>query len=93
MQSKICVYESGRSKKDYDPDLPPELAAATGLLEALGENIHHRQDTGLLTGTVSARGQPQFLTGRAIQVEGGIGERLPSVDVRRPRLRDSDAVI
>lgn len=93
MQSKICVYESGRSKKDYDPDLPPELAAATGLLEALGENIQHSQDTGSLTGTVLARGQPQFPTGRAIQVEGGIGERLPSVDVRRPRLRDSDAVI
>lgn len=93
MQRKICVYESGRSEQDYDPDLPPELAAATGLLEALGENIQHRQDTGSLAGTVLARGRPQFPTGRAIQVEGGIGDRLPSVDVRRPRLRDSDAVI
>lgn len=32
-------------------------------------------------------------TGRTIQVECSLGERLPSVDVRRPRLRDSDAVI
>ncbi|XP_043726141.1 FIP1[V]-like protein isoform X2 [Telopea speciosissima] len=31
--------------------------------------------------------------GRAIQVEGGIGERQPSMDVRRPRNRDSDVVI
>ncbi|KAF3783269.1 FIP1[III]-like protein [Nymphaea thermarum] len=31
--------------------------------------------------------------GRTIQVEDGAGERLPSVDVRRPRVRDSDVVI
>jgi hypothetical protein len=32
-------------------------------------------------------------TGRAIQVEGGGGERRPSADIRRQRNRDSDAVI
>lgn len=32
-------------------------------------------------------------TGRAIQVEGGVGERRPSADIRRQRTRDSDAVI
>lgn len=32
-------------------------------------------------------------TGRAIQVEGGYGERLPSIDTRPPRMRDSDAII
>ncbi|XP_072996753.1 uncharacterized protein [Typha latifolia] len=31
--------------------------------------------------------------GRAIQVENGIGERVPSMDIRRPRERDSDVVI
>ncbi|XP_042517646.1 uncharacterized protein LOC122091667 [Macadamia integrifolia] len=31
--------------------------------------------------------------GRAIQVEGGIGDRQSSMDVRRPRNRDSDVVI
>ncbi|KAJ6823878.1 FIP1[III]-like protein [Iris pallida] len=31
--------------------------------------------------------------GRAIQVEGGFGERIPSTDLRRPRHRDSDVVI
>lgn len=32
--------------------------------------------------------------GRAIQVEGGIyGERVPSTDIRRPRLLDPDVVI
>eukprot|EP01018_Ginkgo_biloba_P009740 Gb_35382 [translate_table: standard] len=98
MQSKIRVYESGRSEQEYDPDLPPELAAATGMREASGESIQHRQpDTGSSAVTNLGRGltraRAQVPTGRAIQVEGGIGERLPSVDVRRPRLRDSDAVI
>ena len=32
-------------------------------------------------------------TGRAIQVEGGYGDRLPSIDTRPPRIRDSDAII
>jgi hypothetical protein len=26
-------------------------------------------------------------------VEGGYGERLPSIDTRPPRMRDSDAII
>ncbi|KAK8496124.1 hypothetical protein V6N12_046690 [Hibiscus sabdariffa] len=62
MQSKIRVYESGRTEQGYDPDLPPELAA-------------------------------NLPTGRAIQVEGGAGERLPSIDMRPLRIRDSDAII
>jgi len=34
------------------------------------------------------------LKGRAIQVEGGLGERVPSTDMaRRPRALDSDVVI
>ena len=32
-------------------------------------------------------------SGRAIQVETGSGERLPSIDTRPPRPRDSDAII
>jgi len=32
-------------------------------------------------------------TGRAIQVESGSGDRLPSIDTRPPRIRDSDAII
>lgn len=32
-------------------------------------------------------------TGRAIQVETSYSERLPSMDTRPPRLRDSDAII
>lgn len=31
--------------------------------------------------------------GRAIQVEGSLGERIPSADIRRPRVLDSDVVI
>uniref|UniRef100_A0A0D6R0G6 Pre-mRNA polyadenylation factor Fip1 domain-containing protein n=1 Tax=Araucaria cunninghamii TaxID=56994 RepID=A0A0D6R0G6_ARACU len=98
MQSKIRVYESGRSEQEYDPDLPPELAAAAGLPEAYGENNQNKpSDVGSSVGgrgRGSGRGRLPIPTGRAIQVEGGGGcERRPSVDFRRPRFHDSDAVI
>ncbi|KAL6274982.1 hypothetical protein ACE6H2_025674 [Prunus campanulata] len=95
MQSKIRVYESGRTEQEYDPDLPPELAAATGIHDFPAENANPgKSDVGqsdLVKG--SARLRPPIPTGRAIQVEGGYGERLPSIDTRPPRIRDSDAII
>ncbi|KAK8654859.1 hypothetical protein V6N13_107455 [Hibiscus sabdariffa] len=94
MQSKIRVYESGRTEQDYDPDLPPELAAATGQ-EIPTDAVNFANSNGgqndLSKGT--ARMRPPLPTGRAIQVEGGSGERLPSIDTRPPRMRDSDAII
>ncbi|KAL4390737.1 hypothetical protein HN51_011676 [Arachis hypogaea] len=95
MQSKIRVYECGRTEQEYDPDLPPELAAATGIHDAHVEHANSvKSDVGQ-TDVVkgSGRGRPPLPTGRAIQVEGGCGERLPSIDTRPPRLRDSDAII
>ncbi|KAJ7964150.1 FIP1 [Quillaja saponaria] len=95
MQSKIRVYESGRTEQDYDPDLPPELAAATGIHDVPAENSNPgKSDVGesdLTKGSTCVR--PPLPTGRAIQVEGGYGERLPSIDTRPPRMRDSDAII
>lgn len=35
----------------------------------------------------------QLPKGKAIQVESGVSERIPSIDIRRPRHRDSDVVI
>ncbi|XP_042508786.1 FIP1[V]-like protein isoform X2 [Macadamia integrifolia] len=98
MQSKIRVYESGRSEQDYDPDLPPELAAAAGIHDASAENAHPGKTDGaqsdlLGQGRGAARVRAPIPTGRAIQVEGGYGERLPSIDTRPPRIRDSDAII
>ncbi|XP_058067593.1 FIP1[V]-like protein isoform X2 [Magnolia sinica] len=98
MQSKIRVYESGRSEQDYDPDLPPELAAAAGLHDVNIENATlGKTDSGqadlMGQGRGASRMRPPLPTGRAIQVEGGSGERLPSIDTRQPRLRDSDAII
>ncbi|XP_039018547.1 FIP1[V]-like protein isoform X2 [Hibiscus syriacus] len=94
MRSKIRVYESGRTEQDYDPDLPPELAAATGQ-EIPADAANFAKSNGgqndLTKGT--ARMRPPLPTGRAIQVEGGSGERLPSIDTRPPRMRDSDAII
>lgn len=95
MQSKIRVYESGRTEQEYDPDMPPELAAAAGIHDVSSDNANlGKADVGqsdLAKGSMHAR--PQLPTGRAIQVETGYGERLPSIDTRPPRIRDSDAII
>ncbi|KDP38657.1 hypothetical protein JCGZ_04010 [Jatropha curcas] len=95
MQSKIRVYESGRAEQEYDPDMPPELAAAAGIHDipvdnsSLGKSEVGQSD--IMKGP--SRVRPPLPTGRAIQVEGGYGERLPSIDTRPPRIRDSDAII
>ncbi|KAI4344261.1 hypothetical protein L6164_011508 [Bauhinia variegata] len=95
MQSKIRVYESGRTEQGYDPDLPPELAAATGIRDVPVENTNsvksNVEQNDLAKGF--GRMRPPLPTGRAIQVENGYGERLPSIDTRTPRIRDSDAII
>ncbi|GMP63890.1 hypothetical protein CsSME_00025394 [Camellia sinensis var. sinensis] len=95
MQSKIRVYESGRTEQEYDPDLPPELAAAAGINDISPENGNlGKMDAGqsdIAKGSAHVR--PPLPTGRAIQVETGYGERLPSIDTRPPRIRDSDAII
>ncbi|KAJ6863366.1 hypothetical protein NC652_040042 [Populus alba x Populus x berolinensis] len=95
MQSKIRVYESGRAEQEFDPDLPPELAAATGFRDASADNSNAgKSDNAQNDWTKgSARFRAQIPTGRAIQVETGHGERIPSIEGRAPRLRDSDAII
>ncbi|XP_078171497.1 FIP1[V]-like protein isoform X2 [Carex rostrata] len=99
MQSKIRVYESGRSEPEYDPDLPPELAAAAKGHNAISLDNAPRnaKDNGQVDFNNQAMShigtRPPLPTGRAIQVEGGYGERLPSIDTRPPRMRESDSVI
>ncbi|XP_076916096.1 FIP1[V]-like protein [Bidens hawaiensis] len=95
MQSKIRVYESGRTEQEYDPDLPPELAAAAGH-DIPPENrnfVKSDVQIDLTKGSGSAHSRMQLPTGKAIQVETGFGERLPSIDTRPLRMRDSDAII
>ncbi|KAL3533111.1 hypothetical protein ACH5RR_006632 [Cinchona calisaya] len=95
MQSQIRVYESGRTEQEYDPDLPPELAAAAGLQDILSESAKlgkaDAAQNDLARGSALAR--PPLPTGRAIQVETGYGERLPSIDTRKPRISDLDVII
>ncbi|KAK6136435.1 hypothetical protein DH2020_029823 [Rehmannia glutinosa] len=95
MQSKIRVYESGRAEQDYDPDLPPELAAAVGIQDIQSQNANPgKADAGptdLARG--SERGRPPLPVGRPIPVETGSVDRLPSIDTRRPRMHDTDAII
>ncbi|GAV90860.1 Fip1 domain-containing protein [Cephalotus follicularis] len=95
MQSKIRVYESGRTEQDFDPDLPPELAAAAGIQDVPADNFNLGKSDVVQSDVPkgSARVRPSLPTGRAIQVETGSGERLPSIDTRPPRVRDSDAII
>ncbi|KAA8522889.1 hypothetical protein F0562_009312 [Nyssa sinensis] len=95
MQSRIRVYEGGRTEQEYDPDLPPELAAAAGIREVSSGNGNTvKTDAGQSDfAKSSTRVRPPLPTGRAIQVESGYGERLPSIDTRPPRFRDSDAII
>ncbi|CAM0148056.1 unnamed protein product [Urochloa decumbens] len=96
MQSRIRVYESGRSEQDYDPDLPPELAAATGHPDIAVDN-RNKTDNGHTDFSVQGRGpvnaRTPVMTGRPIQVETIYTDRVPTVDSRQHRMRDSDSVI
>ncbi|KAF8093828.1 hypothetical protein N665_0377s0038 [Sinapis alba] len=91
MQSRIRVYESGRTDQGYDPDLPPELAAATGAqgVPVASSNLV-KPDT---TQGDSANIRPPLPPGRPIPVETGSGERPSSIDTRAPRMRDLEAII
>ncbi|KAF9614434.1 hypothetical protein IFM89_018579 [Coptis chinensis] len=91
MQSKIRVYESGRSEQDYDPDLPPELAAAAGIQDPSAENPH----------LPKSDGEPSDLTGqgrgasRTRQlIDSGDDDALATSDadndVQRDDLKDSE---
>ncbi|KAF8675367.1 hypothetical protein HU200_047732 [Digitaria exilis] len=96
MQSRIRVYESGRSEQDYDPDLPPELAAATGHPD-ISVNNRNRTDNGHTDFSAQGRGPANVRTpvmiGRPIQVETMYTDRFASVDTRPHRMRESDSVI
>ncbi|XP_010453107.1 PREDICTED: FIP1[V]-like protein [Camelina sativa] len=95
MQSRIRVYESGRTDQGYDPDLPPELAAATGAqgVPVDSSNVVKPDSVQGDSAKVPANVRPSLPPGRPIPVETGSGERLPSIDTRAPRMRDLDAII
>ncbi|KAG7613406.1 unnamed protein product [Arabidopsis thaliana] len=95
MQSRIRVYESGRTDQGYDPDLPPELAAATGAqgVPVDSSNLVKPDSVQGDSAKVPANVRPTLPPGRPIPVETGSGERLPSIDTRAPRMRDLDAII
>ncbi|KAI8570395.1 hypothetical protein RHMOL_Rhmol01G0030800 [Rhododendron molle] len=94
MQSKIRVYESGRTEQEYDPDLPPELAAAAGVRDTSENANIAKLDGGQIDIAKGSRDvRPPLPIGRAIQVETSSVERLPSTDTRPLRIRDSDVII
>ncbi|CAN8301447.1 unnamed protein product [Cochlearia groenlandica] len=95
MQSRIRVYESGRTDQGYDPDLPPELAAATGAQGVLvdSSNVVKPDTAQGDSAKVPAYVRPSLPPGRPIPVEIGSGERMPSIDTRAPRMRDIEAII
>ncbi|KAL3629622.1 hypothetical protein CASFOL_026844 [Castilleja foliolosa] len=96
MQSKIRVYESGRTEQDYDPELPPELAAAVGNQDIPSENVNDGMSGAagpLDLARTSPCVPPAAPIGRPIPVETGTGDRFPSADTRRPRMNDYDVII
>ncbi|XP_028548652.1 FIP1[V]-like protein isoform X1 [Dendrobium catenatum] len=80
-QKKLPLHESSKVNKP------------TGIMS--GEVAQHGRDSGLEIPDYGENGRKGIKVpkGRAIQVESGNGDRIPSVDVRRPRIRDSDVVI
>ncbi|KAK9147063.1 hypothetical protein Sjap_006966 [Stephania japonica] len=74
-----------RSYQVYGAKYGEEPVAEKTALTQLGDTAH-------LVENADSR-HLEFPKGRAIQVEDGIGERQPSMNLRRPRVRDSDAVI
>ncbi|XP_074565336.1 uncharacterized protein LOC141821859 isoform X2 [Curcuma longa] len=60
------------------------------------ESVHHinREKASVSNGNLDHKLRwLDMRKGRAIQVEHGIGERVPSIDIKRARHRDSDVVI
>ncbi|KAH0932018.1 hypothetical protein HID58_009135 [Brassica napus] len=91
MKSRIRVYESGRTDQSYDPDLPPELAAATGA-QVVPVDSSNLVKLDTAQGD-SANIRPPLPPGRPIPVETGSVERPSSIDTRAPRMRDLEAII
>ncbi|CAN1318537.1 FIP1[V]-like protein, partial [Linum perenne] len=73
MQSKIRVYESGRAEQEFDPDLPPELAAATGGHDVSADN--------------SSIGKSDF--GQSDSAKGSARARPPIIPLQRSPEDDS----
>ncbi|KAK9086283.1 hypothetical protein Syun_028677 [Stephania yunnanensis] len=83
-QQGFAVNKS-RSYQVFGAEYGEELAAEQIALTQLG-------GTAPLVEDADSR-RLEFPKGRAIQVEDGLGERQPSMNLRRSRVRDSDAVI
>ncbi|KAL8168104.1 hypothetical protein V2J09_009603 [Rumex salicifolius] len=98
MRSKAHVLVVGsQSEQDYDPDLPPELAAAAaaGIQDrSAGHSNTLRADLEQIDIVKGSGDMHSVLpTGKPIQVEIGAGVRIPSIDTRSLRMRDPDSVI
>ncbi|XP_058076970.1 FIP1[V]-like protein [Magnolia sinica] len=93
MQTKIPVYESLRPFQVYEPGFLHRTVASE---ITLGEFAHPGLEERISSFAENVDGgvrSSEMPKGRAILVEGSIGERRPSMDVRRPRHRDLDVVI
>ncbi|XP_057959226.1 FIP1[III]-like protein [Malania oleifera] len=91
LRTRIPVHESSKTTQAYKAGFENEKIHREAVA---GEIAHVRQAAppGSKYDDKEVR-QLRLPKGRAIQVEGSSCERLPSMDVRRPRNRDSDVVI
>ncbi|KAF8387644.1 hypothetical protein HHK36_026297 [Tetracentron sinense] len=77
----------------YQDEFEHETVALDAVVEDVSQTGQGERDSPAFKIAHSRVRQFDIPRGRSIQVEGSISERRPSMDVRRPRNRDSDVVI
>ncbi|KAG9457828.1 hypothetical protein H6P81_002336 [Aristolochia fimbriata] len=91
MLSRIPVYESSRPNQVDEDETLPQSVTLKGMTSEISQIVSKDK---LSSEKLERDGiHLEMPIGKAIQVEGSISERRPSMDVRRPRHRDSDVVI
>ncbi|XP_068664217.1 FIP1[V]-like protein isoform X2 [Aristolochia californica] len=88
MLSRIPVYESSRPNQVHEDETLHQLVSSKGKTSEVAHKDKFSSEKLERDGM-----HLEMPIGKAIQVEGGICERRPSMDVRCPRRRDSDVVI
>lgn len=93
MLTKIPVYESSRFNQVHDIEFLQKAMISEVLSGEIAQTGNGERVSSVSENVQWGARSLEMPKGKAIQVEGGTGERRPSIDVRRPRYRDSDVVI
>lgn len=91
ISTRILTSESFKSNEAYEAGSEHETVAQEALADKI-RSRHARRISPLSKSQSREEKHSDMQKGRAIQVEDSIGERKPSMDVRRPPHRDSDVI-